>query len=144
MSDHNYPLRGKVTLARAVQLDTDSSDAIREIVLAETPPTIGVQVDQANIAISTSAIDSTWHYPLIDFDIPVHLVPSSTEGHSHLYIDRALTWQQYRNLLSALEVAGLVGTGTVEAAMIRGYTALRLPWIRKSEGAAEPEAAVTA
>ena len=35
------------------------------------------------------------HMPVLDFDVEAHLVPSSTPGHSHLYINHAVPWEKY-------------------------------------------------
>lgn len=71
------------------------------------------------------------HKPVIDIDIPVRLIPSTTPGHSHLYIDHPISWDIYENLLIALTQAGVVEEGYLRAAMQRGETFVRLPWIRK-------------
>lgn len=72
-----------------------------------------------------------WHMPVIDIDFPVRAVPSSTEGHTHLYIDKAMPWWQFQNLLDALVQADLVQVGYAEAAKRRGHSDVRLPWVRK-------------
>ncbi|MFE5288116.1 hypothetical protein ACFRAQ_24375 [Nocardia sp. NPDC056611] len=59
------------------------------------------------------------------------LVPSSTEGHYHLYIDHPMTWDAYRHLLEALVVVGIVQPGYLHASESRGYAALRVPWLHK-------------
>src|SRR5690606_13180081 len=73
------------------------------------------------------------HRPVIDIDFPVKLIPSSTEGHFHLYIDREMSWVHYLGILEALVDAGVVERGYVEAAKRRGFTAVRLPWIAKGD-----------
>jgi hypothetical protein len=67
------------------------------------------------------------HMPVIDFDIPVRLVPSGTPGHSHLYIDQACGEAEYFELLEALVKAGFVEKGYVSASLKRGYTSVRHP-----------------
>lgn len=71
------------------------------------------------------------HTVAIDLDVPARLVPSSTPGHSHLYIDVPMTWDRYVAVLDALADAGVVQHGYVKASEIRKFTTLRLPWIRK-------------
>ena len=50
-----------------------------------------VDLDQANVVSSlqsgTEPGSRAQHYPVLDLDLPAVLVPSSTPGHSHLYID---------------------------------------------------------
>lgn len=71
------------------------------------------------------------HAPCIDIDVPIRVVESSTPGHSHLYIDVAMTWVKYEALLQALVDAGLVEIGYLKVSRFRGGTHLRLPWVRK-------------
>lgn len=73
------------------------------------------------------------HKPVLDIDFPAKLIESSSEGHFHLYLDKELTWAQYEKLLITLGEIGLVEHGYVEAARRRGYTAVRLPWVRKEQ-----------
>ena len=71
------------------------------------------------------------HYPCIDLDLPARLVPSSTEGHFHLYIDRPVMWDAYVKLLDALVNADLVEVGYRDAAVAQGGTTVRMPHIKK-------------
>ena len=71
------------------------------------------------------------HYPVLDLDFQAHLQPSSTPGHHHLYIDYPVPAPAYFRLLRALQAAGLLQPGYVEASEERGFTAVRLPWVLK-------------
>lgn len=71
------------------------------------------------------------HRPAIDIDVPARLIPSSTPGHHHLYLDVDCTWEQYEALLKALNACGIVETGYVLAALERKATFVRLPWVKK-------------
>ena len=71
------------------------------------------------------------HYPCIDIDIPIRLVPSSTPGHSHLYVDEPITWDTYKNLLVALAEAGIVEEGYLNASVYQGGTTVRMPHVKK-------------
>jgi hypothetical protein len=71
------------------------------------------------------------HAPVLDIDIPHTLVPSSTPGHSHLYLDVEMTWAQYERLLEVLADVGIIEKGYYLASQARGFTAARLPWIKK-------------
>jgi hypothetical protein len=73
----------------------------------------------------------TLHAPVIDLDVPVAYVPSSTPGHGHLYVDVAMTAPQMWHLLQAMVDVGLVEEGFLNASKARGYTSVRLPWITK-------------
>jgi hypothetical protein len=59
------------------------------------------------------------------------LIPSSTPGHFHLVIERAMTWRSYKRLLKAMTRAGLLEKGFTTMAIRRGYTSVRVPWVKK-------------
>ena len=71
------------------------------------------------------------HKPVLDLDIPAVLLPSSTEGHFHLYIDKEMSWKSYKKLLTVLAEVGIIEEGYLRASVARKYTAVRLPWIKK-------------
>lgn len=73
------------------------------------------------------------HAVTIDLDVPARLVPSSTPGHSHLYIDVPISWDEYEYILRALADAGILEEGYVKAAIRRKQTYLRPPWVKKGE-----------
>lgn len=81
--------------------------------------------------ISSELLGTDLHAPVLDIDIPAALVPSSTEGHFHLYIDQPMTWRKYKRLLKAMAAAGLLEKGYVKASIRRKHTALRVPWVKK-------------
>ena len=89
-----------------------------------------------------TVVSSDWgvgkyHLPVIDIDTDeVRLVPSSTPGHCHLYINVPFRWEQYLALLDILVDVGLVQPGYVAAAKRRGHTDVRLPWVKKNPGPA--------
>ena len=72
----------------------------------------------------------TNHTLMIDLDVPATLVPSTTPGHSHLYIDVEMSWKQLRDLLWALWQAGVIEEGYLKASLERGHTSVRLPWLK--------------
>ena len=89
-------------------------------------------LDNANVITSVVAnSNGLIHKPVIDIDLPISVLPSSTPGHHHLFIDHVMTWDQYVMLLGALVAAGLVEQGYFDASLTRGHTAVRLPWVRK-------------
>ena len=71
------------------------------------------------------------HRPVLDIDIPARLIPSSTPGHSHLYLDIDMEWDKYEALLKALADAHVIEEGYVLAALDRRATFVRLPWVTK-------------
>lgn len=75
------------------------------------------------------------HAVLLDLDVPAYLIPSSTHGHSHLYIDVDCAEADYFALLDALATCGVIERGYANASKKKGATYLRLPWVRKFGGA---------
>lgn len=71
------------------------------------------------------------HAPVIDLDIPHHLEPSTTPGHSHLYLDIEMTWWQYRGLLRALWKAGIIEKGFYKMSLKRKQSFVRAPGVKK-------------
>lgn len=89
----------------------------------------------ANLITSKSE-DFPWgeyHRPILDIDFEAELVPSSTPGHYHLYLDKLMTWDVYLELLEALAKAGVIQWGFYDGAKLRGATSARLPWIKKGD-----------
>lgn len=82
--------------------------------------------------VSSEVVGTDHHTVMLDLDVPAVLVPSSTPGHSHLYVDVAMPWRQYRRFLKAAYRAGLIEEGYYQASISRKGTHLRLPWVTKS------------
>ena len=72
------------------------------------------------------------HAPALDIDLPCQLIPSSTEGHFHLYIDKAMPWRQYRKLLDVLAECGIIEKGYRDAAISERRTILRKEGVYKT------------
>lgn len=93
--------------------------------------------DREMVLESEANVVSSWlangmHAPAIDIDgIEVRVLPSSTPGNYHLYIDKAMTWEVYRRLLYALEAAGIIERGYLLASIAKGQTFLRKPGVTK-------------
>ncbi len=100
----------------------------------ETRSRLGGDRKGANLMFSETA--DGLHYPMLDIDLPCRWVPSSTPGKGHLYIGKAVTWDQLKTLLVGLEMAGIIHPNYVKHSVIRGYTCLRPPWQRKRPGQA--------
>lgn len=91
-------------------------------------------LDGANCVSSrVDAAGSPRHAIILDLDIPAYLVPSSTPGHSHLYIDTTTSEEAYFKLLDALADAGVIESGYATASKNKGGTHLRLPWVKKGD-----------
>lgn len=46
---------------------------------------------------------------VLPLSVPARIVPSSTAGHFHFYIDHEMEWLVYKQLLTALYRAGVIG-----------------------------------
>ena len=74
------------------------------------------------------------HMIMFDVDIPMVVIPSTTPGHNHVYFPNThVSKETLFNLLDALASAGIVERGYAEASKARGFTVLRLPWVRKTD-----------
>lgn len=109
---------------RSEYIDEYDGESASCIVNAVNPNLITSRSDDLN---------NTSHYPVIDFDFGLRLLPSSTPGHFHLYIDKGLSWEDYKKLLKVLVEVGLVQEGYLGASLQRGFTAVRLPSVTKPE-----------
>ena len=85
--------------------------------------------------ISSKITGSPLHTLVIDLDVPARLVPSTTEGNSHLYIDVPMAWEHVVAILKALALAGVVEPGYTAVSEDRGETFVRLPWVKKEVSA---------
>lgn len=129
--DREPPLVGQVLMITPdAELDCDYHQA-DEDGTPRVAPVVTTDLDQATTITSQVAGSEVMHKVVLDIDLPVRVYPSSTPGHYHLYIDTPVTWPDYRNLLDALAQAGIIEPGYANASKDRGYTRLRLPWIRK-------------
>ncbi len=93
--------------------------------------------DEANLigSLSGDGIGSLsgdgMHRPVIDIDLPARLVPSSTEGHFHLYLDVPMTLELYLSMLDAMAAAGVVDPSYVAHVRERGMSMCRPEWVKK-------------
>lgn len=90
-------------------------------------------VEDANLVTSKVAGRVFRHKPVLDIDFPAQLVPSSTPGHFHLFLDKEMEDETYWKLLEALADAGVIEHGYFKASVRRGFTAVRLPWVKKNQ-----------
>lgn len=95
----------------------------------EAPPVVG---HAATDLSALASLPETFHRPVLDLDFPAVVVPSTTPGHGHLYLDKVLTWSQYVELLEVLGRVGILEPGYVSASIAREFTSVRLPWVKKT------------
>lgn len=102
---------------------------------------IGAEIPETALLTGANIVTSVWrddngqtrHALVLDIDHPSWLVKSSTEGHFHLYVDvpSGIPHETYIYLLGALQQAGVIQPGYNAASERRGFTSVRLPWIKK-------------
>lgn len=95
------------------------------------------EVPRGRANLVSSRLADGQHAPALDLDLPCELIPSSTEGHYHLLIDKPITWWRYRVLLRVLVFVGLIERKYYRHSVHRGMTMLRLPGIYKGVSYAE-------
>lgn len=131
MTEHKNPFRGQIL--REVNFGDPSW---YEENVGESRPTT-VSLDRATVLTSEVASEESWlkpsgmHKPVLDIDMPVKVLDSSTPGHHHLLINKEMTWEQYEKLLDVLAEVGIIEEGYVQASRHRKHTAVRLPWVKK-------------
>lgn len=105
--------------------------------LTKDSPMVMTTPPRANL-ISSKAYEVdgiSYHTPIFDLDIDARLVPSSTPGHWHLYLNRVITDTEYGNILKAFNEAGIVQNGIIKEQWEKyGQTTVRLPGIQKKVG----------
>lgn len=87
----------------------------------------------ATLVLSKLREGEDMHWPVLDLDMSCHLIPSSTEGHFHLVIEKPMKWDHYEELLRTMNDFGLLETGYVDVARKRKYTTIRRPGVTKEK-----------
>lgn len=124
MSDKIPGTLNRVTMS--TQLEGDSSQFVPD------RPLIPLASGKHNVVTSLVPTPTgLMHAPVLDIDIPHTLVPSSTPGKGHLYLDVLMTWEDYVDLLRILAKVGVIEPGYYRASERKGFSAARLPWVKK-------------
>lgn len=85
-------------------------------------------------AITSKIEAANYHLPLFDVDrVGWHVLRSRTDGHSHIYVEQPITWEQYSTVIRALLEANLIDPRWAEATLRQGCATLRLPWMLDEE-----------
>lgn len=87
---------------------------------------------KANL-ISSKTTDGR-QMPIIDLDFDFHIVPSSTPGHAHLFIDHPMSKFRWAILMLALWFTGAVEMGYAVWSLRRGGNFVRTPYTVKQPG----------
>ena len=127
-----FKISGNITAADTEAQRKAKLKALLEDGDYDTSHELPKTADEAEV-VSSLDLDTYMHRPVLDIDIPAALIPSSTPGHHHLYLDKPMTLLQYENLIHALAAAGIIEEGYAYASLARGYTSARLPWVKKED-----------
>jgi hypothetical protein len=112
---------------------SSSDDEVQDLSVVLDAPLQESNIITSLMDIPGEQLEDPMHRPVIDIDKSVTVIPSTTSGHSHLYINHMMPWSDYVKLLEVLVEIGVVEPGYLNASLARGYTALRLPWVSKHE-----------
>lgn len=80
---------------------------------------------EAEANLISSECKDGWHAPVLDFDYPIQVYPSSQLGHNHLYLGKKTSWVAYQQVLAALKAADLIEEGYADASTAKGFSAVR-------------------
>jgi hypothetical protein len=93
-----------------------------------------VKPDEADINngnLIGSATQQGTHAPVFDLDFPAYLLPSSSPGKFHLYLEKEISWESYLDILESMVNAGLLEPGWVDSGITNGAMLLRPPGVFK-------------
>lgn len=93
---------------------------------------------EANL-ISSAVVGRETHCPVIDIDHRVYILPSTTPGNSHLYIDKDISWDGYKKILDAFLEVGLIQKAWYDDAIACKMSFVRPPWVSKGENIPKPK-----
>lgn len=122
----DFDTKGRLLFHRDLK---DPNSEYKWVDLLENANLVGSITDEYKIGDGTR---TRIHRPVLDLDFPARLIPSTTPGHFHLYLDGLeLGWDKYKTLLLALADAGVISQAYARESIKKGFTAARLPHITK-------------
>lgn len=81
--------------------------------------------------VTSKTVDGL-HMPILDLDFPHTYVPSTKEGHGHLYLNVPISNFRWFILMIALYYAKVIELGFFIWSIRRGMNQVRLPYIKKN------------
>ena len=120
----------------------DTADVITSISGESTPdkrPVRESPVSLKELLEDLELLPEELHRPVLDIDFAATLIPSTTEGHFHLYLDKLMPWKDFEKLLVVMGEVGILEQGYVDASIARHYSSVRLPWVKKPDPEPLPE-----
>lgn len=92
------------------------------------------QIDSLESNLISSMTYDGKHMPIIDLDFPHHYVPSTHEGHGHLYLDRAISRWRWVILMIGLYIGRQIELGYFIWSLRRGANFVRIEGVDKQPG----------
>lgn len=96
------------------------------------------RVSQDKALLVSSLCEDGTHAPVLDIDFWAELIPSTTPGHFHLYLDKKMSWKKYSQLLEALYEAGIIQRGFYEGCLARKQSMVLLPGKNRDKATVGP------
>jgi hypothetical protein len=121
-----------MTLSNRLCYHVDELKGSDEPDIAEVRDPCGL--DEANL-VGSLCTDGK-HRAVLDIDFPAMLVPSSTPGHFHLYLELPMETETYLRFVDMLAEFGVVSKFYAKVGRMRSQTFCRLPWVRKEQKSA--------
>lgn len=93
-----------------------------------------LDVDEMPVWKAVGEIIDSWRTVFCDGRLApnlIEVVPSSTPGHVHVYIEHSIRWHKYRELLIELAHRGVIQPGFANASVAREATFVRPPGVKK-------------
>lgn len=90
------------------------------------------QRDPTGSLTSSYVSGNKLHAPVLDIDVPMRLIKSSTQGHTHLYIDVLMPRWKMMIMIFGMMIAGVVEPGFFWWSLRRGGTFVRKPYVTKT------------
>jgi hypothetical protein len=91
-------------------------------------------VDPGDGNLVSSVTDKGTHMPIIDLDFPHQYIPSSSNGHAHLYLDVEMNRFKLFILVTALYLTGVIELGHWVWTLRRGASFVRKADVLKKPG----------
>jgi len=88
---------------------------------------------ERSLGVQMIKLDDDRLATLFAFNVGIRLLPSSTAGHYHLYIDHETTWDKFQRLLSAMYAAGFLGFDYYQMCTQSKMSFVRKPGVTKNQ-----------
>lgn len=113
-----------MTIRRRLFTWADAEDADRAAYQGRSDRDPCFDIRDADLV--SSELENGQHAPALDIDLPVRVVQSRTKGHHHLYIDKPMSWDDYKKVLNVLAEVGIIQSGYCSASIDRQGSHLRV------------------